>query len=303
QPVTNFVATLDDSSVDMSWTLPIGANAVDIMARDTTGGVIGPWVEKESLTWYPGDILGVGQCHASAPCTSYSLAGLALGHTYDIDVHSEKGLSIATDVWSTAPGGGPGITSITMPAPPPPPPPTKPVAVSRFTATARTHAIVIAWGALSNATEYVYSWRAHGTAAFASKAVPGGVTSVVVPNLVAGKKYDFEVRGTNSAGPGVLSSMIQQVAGANKLGTPKAPKLASVAGHKLKTTWTATAGATSYLVQYRLVGGAWKTLKVTAGKSATSPKLVAKKSYDVRIRPYDGLVGGAYSAPTRVKVK
>lgn len=301
-PVTDFTAVLNGSAVDMTWTLPIGASGVQVMARDTTDGAVGDWFVAKDLTWYPGDIFHIGECEEPSPCTSYSLTSLSPGHSYEIDLHSEKGFSVATDLWARSTAAPddetsgrtsvtiPGTVSLAKPAPTVP--------------TAQIHAVTVSWGAIAGvngAAPYQLQWRL-GTGSWSSP-VSTATTSRTISGLHPGKRYGFQVRGVRNGSPGPWSNEVFATPKANAISTPAKPLLRQVAGRKVRVTWSACTGANRYLLQFRQVGRAWRSVGFFTTRTYTSARLLKKKAYEWRVVPYDYTVAGKTSAAKRITVK
>jgi lysophospholipase L1-like esterase len=220
---------------------------------------------------------------------AYTATGLAPGHHYTFYVRSAKGNAIAADLTSnTVSIVGPGAPSA--------------AAVCSTSVAAGLHAVTVSWSAAVSATGYNVYWRKAGTTAWMGSAATT-LTSHVVTGLAPAVSYQFAVAATQTG-------MVEGPKTAVKSATPKAyviagpakPKVAAVSGHKLKATWAACAHATRYLVQVRLGAEVVKSAFTTA-RTWTSAKLTKRKTYTVRVQPYDGVSGGTYSAATCFRVK
>ncbi|MCW2786299.1 MAG: fibronectin, type [Marmoricola sp.] len=271
------------NQVSLTWHVPIGPTAVQLQRTDLTTG--SPWtviVQSSILNASYGI-----SCTTSTPpyqCT-FTDTTLQTGDHYEYRVRLAKGYELpTTDLASN-------VVDVTAPGV---------AAVPHLTGAPGIHRATLTWGAVPAATGYRVSWRKHGTSTLSSRDVT--TTSSAITGLEAGQPYDFLVRAVDGAALGPVATVVATPK-ANALQGSARPVLSSVAGHKIHVRWSATAGANRYLVQYRLVGGAWKTLVVTTARAVTTRALVKNKSYDVRIRAYDGLVGGTFSAAARFKVK
>ena len=303
KPATNFTATMSGSNVNLAWTLPVGTTGVQVMKRDTTGGVIGPWVVAKDLSWVPFDFYNIGGCQEANPCTSYTLTGLQPGHRYDLDLHVEKGLAVAVDLWALTPGeaetgsadGGavsvqiPGTVQLAKPV--------------LSTPTPGVHAASLTWAAVPNATGYQVQWRL-STVGASSGPVTTTATSRTIGDLAPGKTYVFQVRATRSgSNPGPWSDERTALIKANPMGTPTKPVVKALGGKKVRVTWKAVSGANRYLVQARLKGGTWKSQGYVTKPSFDSGKLTRKKTYEYRYVPYDATVAGRTSPVSTIVVK
>ncbi|WP_209713408.1 fibronectin type III domain-containing protein [Marmoricola sp. OAE513] len=293
KPVTNFAASLNGSAVDLSWTLPVGGSGVQVMARDTSNGVVGSWFVVKDLSWVPADFYGIGGCQQSSPCTSYKITTLQAGHSYDIDLHSEKGTAVATDLWAVKPGEDPASASLseaaysfTMPGTPP-----APLSVPVLNApTAGANAVALSWSAVSGAT---YEVRSRLAGAGTSTTVAVSATSKTIAGLDPGQSYGFQVRALRDGAASAWSD--------EQLATPKpaAPVLntpAPVVGG-VTVSWPAVPGADStYNVRWRVAGSGSYTTDTVNGTSRTISGLAPGQSYGFQVQAVANGTTGDWSA-------
>lgn len=281
-PAALEVASAGANKVKLDWTYPPGADRARVWARNTNGG---SWLLKADLVkaslrdFYPND--GTATCFI--PCTTHTLSGLSGGTSYEFRVQLGKGHAVAPlaavppTVQSLTPTGGLGR-------------------VDAPSVTSGTHRVSLTWAGLTNANGYDVQWRVAGTATW--KATTSAGTTRSISGLVAGRRYGFRVK---ARGTSTWSTEVAGIPKANVLAAGRKPVLAKVKGVKIKATWAASAGAGKYQVQRRVAGGAWKVVATTTARTLTSGKLVKGKTYEFRIRPYDGDVGGAFSPVARRK--
>lgn len=277
-----------DNKVKLDWTYPPGADRARVWVRSAAGG---SWQLKADLVKltlrdaYPNE--GTATC--AVPCTTYTVSGLSGGTTYEFKVQLGKGHAIAPES-----AVAPEVLQVQA---------TGPIAQGKVlipTATAGIHTAKLDWPAMNGATVYDVRWHVVGATSYGTTTASSPTRTI--SGLVAGRKYGFQVRARNSAFAGAWSDERQAIPKANALGAGRKPVLTKVAGLKIKATWAASAGANRYQVQRRLVGRAWKVVAMTTARRLISGRLVKGKTYEFRIRPYDGDVGGKYSATTRRKV-
>lgn len=302
-PATNLVASLDGTELGLSWTLPVGASGVQIVARDTTSGTTGPWFLVKDMNWRPLDS-SVGcpnptynpnpfsptyDPNQTLPCTATTLtSGLSGGHTYDIALHAEKGTAVAVDLFSN-------LQSVSIPGD------FVPAAPSISTATAGIHQVTVAWPAVPGAETYKVAWRI-GTGAWTFSSASSATSRLVKP-LNAGVKYDFRVQAITGTKASAWSASKFATPKAYVMSTPAKPVLKQLAGQKVRVTWKVCTGANRYLLQFHQVGGAWRNIAFYTGTTYTSGKLAKKKAYEWRVVAYDGVVAGKTSLAARITVK
>lgn len=287
-PAALSAATAGDNKVQLDWTYPPGADRARVWARNANGGA---WQLKADLVkatlrdFYPSD--GTATC--SVPCTTYTVTGLSGGTTYEFKVQLGKGHAIAPES-----AVAPEVEQVVA---------TGPVTVGKVsipTATAGIHAVKLDWPAMDGATIYDVRWHVIGSTTYSTTTATSPTRTIT--GLVAGRKYGFGIRARNATSTGAWSDERQAIPKANALAAGKKPVLTQLSGRRIKAAWGASTGANKYQVQRRLVGGAWKVVATTTARTLTSGALVKGKTYEFRIRPYDGDVGGAYSPTTRRKV-
>lgn len=283
-----------NNAAGLSWTLPPGTDRTRVYMRDVTDN--GAWVEQADLVLastratFTSDgtaICGKLDVYPQMPCTSYTASGLSGGKQYEFVLVSGKGHAIVPGLTLGAPATS-NVEEITAAGP------ITLGTVSQATPVVGVHDAAVRWSPLSMATSYQVRWRKSGST-WSTPVSAGAATSKAVTGLTAGQRYGFEVRGLRSgATTGAWSTEQSGTPKAHAIGKPKKPTLKAASGHRIKATWAAVSGASRYLLQRRVAGGAWTSVYVTK-PTRTTNKLVKGRKYQFRIRPYDGLVGGTYS--------
>lgn len=292
QPVTGVTAVLDGSELDLSWTLPVGASGVQIMARRTTGGDVGEWFLLKDMPWapftpsqgctnpdyQPNPFDPAYDPNQTIPCTQTTVtSGLISGHSYDVALHAAKGSAIATDLFSN-------IQSFTMPGEIPTPPAVPVVQAP----VAAVNAVTLTWAAASGANQpYDVRYRA-GAGSWSTTTATG--TSKTVSGLTAGQTYGFQVRASKDGVPSDWSA--EQIA----TPVPATPVPTATAGVNAATvSWAAVTGADSYNLRWRVGTGAFTTQVVT-GTSTTVAGLQPGLSHGFSVQADASGTTGAWSA-------
>lgn len=116
--------------------------------------------------------------------------------------------------------------------------------------------------------------------------------------LVDGHRYELRLRPAKGAAISVdvTSPVVSVVPGAR----PPAPVLDPLRidpGGRVQASWSASAGAASYVVGLRDAtrGEPWRTVAATTGTSWTTTGLVGGHRYELSVQAVDGLIGGATS--------
>ena len=173
--------------------------------------------------------------------------------------------------------------------------------VSPLTGVPNYHAVVLSWGAVTDATSYTVSWRATNSSTYRSVQTSG--TSLVVTGLVAGQPYAFTVRPTRGVTLGPATPELVVTPTGTVTAAPPPPALSRVPGHRVRVRWQQAVGATSYHVFVRRTGRTWHSLGWTTGTRVTSKRLAAHVRYAFKVQPWHQLVPGHVSAPSRIRAR
>lgn len=159
-----------------------------------------------------------------------------------------------------------------------------PPQVAGLTAGAATMTTVpLSWAAAARATSYLVE-KQLGAGAWSAVGTVGGTTTTAT-GLTAASTYTFRVSAINSGGTGPVSATVSATTPA----TPTAPGQVTglATGTMTETTapltWTATSGATSYLVESKTAAGSTWTPVTVGTNSATVTGLTAATSYNFRV--------------------
>ena len=175
-----------------------------------------------------------------------------------------------------------------------------PVAVAAPTVTQAGTTATVSWAqSAGRATDYVLRYRAQGAGSWttATRTLPLH-TSFAVSGLTLGITYEFQVAVVNEQGtsafsptaPFAMATIPGQVTGL-AAGTPGA--------YIQPLTWTATPGATSYLIEYKAAAsGTWLTGPTVTTNAGQVTGLLASTSYNYRVSAINAAGTGTASATT-----
>ncbi len=164
-----------------------------------------------------------------------------------------------------------------------------PGAISSVTATASAGRITVNWTAAENAPQYIIQRRVKDGTVWTTLKSNVNTTTYDDTAGTAGTVYQYRIRGRSgtSYGPFRLSSVARVIAGSStttKPGAISSVTAAPTAG-KITVKWTASSGATMYLIQRQANGGAWTTLSTAYKSTAYSDTTVTKgNTYVYRVR-------------------
>ena len=266
---TNFVGTIGDTSVALSWTAP----------ADTGGSAITGY----TVEYTPA---GGSALTASASSSPYTLAGLTNGTAYSIRVaaNSAVGRGAYTNAISRVPAAIPGTpTGLTA------------------TGGSASGRLVLGWTAPSTGGSAITSYTVEYTASGGSaQTVSTGSSSnsYNLDGLANGTAYSVRVRAVNAIGVGSYSSAASGTPGA----VPGAPtSLAGTIGDTfVELSWTAPAdnggfAVANYTVEYTPAGGS--ALTATASSSPYRlTGLTSSTAYSIRVAANNLIGRGAYTA-------
>jgi hypothetical protein len=182
--------------------------------------------------------------------------------------------------------------------------PALPGAISSVTATAAPGKTTVSWTASERATAYIIQRRVKDSDAWTTLKSNVTATSYEDTTGVAGTVYQYRVRGRNGTdyGPFKVSSVVRAQAGAALPGAISTVTATAAPG-KITVTWSASNGATAYIIQRRVKGSdTWTTLKSNVtGTSYVDTTGVAGTVYQYRVRGRDGTNYGPFKASSVVR--
>ncbi|NHM08065.1 hypothetical protein G4D82_12605 [Flavobacterium sp. CYK-4] len=149
------------------------------------------------------------------------------------------------------------------------------------------------WTAVTGATSYNIQYRKTGTTTWTTTTSTSA--SKALTGLTAATGYDFQVQAVC-----LINSAYSPIANFSTLayscGTPTALSATSITGTSATISWAAVSGATSYNLQYRIVGTtAWTTTtSSTTSKALTG--LTHSSAYEFQVQAVC-VITSAYSTP------
>ena len=198
---------------------------------------------------------------AGSGATSYTIASLAPGTAYDVRVTARHGSGAATvdgDADAASGTTHAALAGLTV----------APVSGS-------TTALAVSWTAVAGATGYRVQWKTGPQAYSTSERVhtaASGATSYRLSGLTAGTGYDVRVTALVTVAGQTVDGGSAEVPGTYPwLGTVTVEAVANT-GSELQVSWTAFAGATGYVVQWKTGGESYGTSErvFEAGAGTTS---------------------------------
>ncbi len=162
--------------------------------------------------------------------------------------------------------------------------------------------LALSWSAASGATGYVVQYRPSGSTTWTTFATNVTATNVTVTGLVAGTVYSFQVAAVSTGGTGPYSAIVQGQTTASAVATAPGQVTGLATGAattaSIAVSWTSTALATGYIVQYRTHGAStWSTFASgVTGTSDVVTGLTAGTAYDFQVAATNSAGTGAYSS-------
>ncbi len=154
---------------------------------------------------------------------------------------------------------------------------------SNLTASSITdNSAILSWNSVSTASSYTLRYRKVGSTNWTTQSV--SANSYTVLALTASSIYEFQTMANCSSGSGNYSSSVMFSTLAPPCNIPSNISSSSITENSATIKWTAVSGASSYTLQYRIIGaGSWNTTTSTT----TSKQLVALVSgstYEVQVQ-------------------
>jgi phosphatidylserine/phosphatidylglycerophosphate/cardiolipin synthase-like enzyme len=146
-----------------------------------------------------------------------------------------------------------------------------------------TSSATLFWSAVTGATSYNIQYRPVGSSTWSS--TTSGTTSVSVTGLTPGTTYEFQVQAVCPSGTSAYSgSTTFTTLSAASCGMATGLTASSITTTSATLSWTAVAGATSYNIQYRVVGtSTWST--TTSGTTSVNlTALTAATNYEYQVQ-------------------
>ena len=174
-------------------------------------------------------------------------------------------------------------------------------------ASTSANAVKLSWNKVSGAQGYIVYQYNTSTKKWVRIAKTGNVNTYTVKSLKAGTTYKYAIKAYKTvSGKDYTSAKYPTITTSTK--PAKVSFKAAAASKAVKFSWSKVAGATNYIVYYRVKGtSSWKSVKVANNvTSRTISGLVKGKTYEVTVKAVRTVnkvnYNGAYDVKT-VKVK
>ncbi|QEC66012.1 T9SS type A sorting domain-containing protein [Panacibacter ginsenosidivorans] len=240
-------SSITNSSATLGWTAVTGATSYDVDYRISPSGA---WTNAATAT----------------TSTSVNITGLMQGTLYDFRVKTNCPLNngdYATAQFTSLCSATPtGLTSSN---------------ITNSTAT-------LSWTAVAGAASYKVDYKLSSASIWTRAANATTATTVDIANLVSSSVYNFRVRANCSSGSTAY------ISGTNFTtlcsAAPSGLSASSITNSGAILSWTASAGASSYTVDYKLASsGTWtNAATATTSTSVTLSGLSTGTVYDYRVR-------------------
>ncbi len=158
-----------------------------------------------------------------------------------------------------------------------------------------TSTATVSWGAASGAVSYNLQYRVNGNATWTT--VSNATTSKSLTGLVANTIYNYQVQTVCASSTSAYSAASNfTTLSATSCGTPAGLSASSVTTSGATLNWAAVSGASSYNVQYRIVGSATWTSTTSATTSKAVAALAASSNYEFQVQAVCTGGSGVFSA-------
>jgi hypothetical protein len=241
-------SAITSSTATLSWTAAAGAASYKVDYKLTTESI---WVRAENET----------------TSTSVDISNLIAGKTYDYRVRSNCASSLSYSTYTTA-----QFTSLCSAVP------------TGLTATSVTNSsATLGWTASAGASSYTVDYKLSSAGSWTNALNAVNTTTVNVTGLTQGRLYDYRVK-INCASGSTAYTSAQFATLCNS--APTGLSASSITNSSATLSWSASAGAVSYDVDYKLTSsGTWtNAVTATASTSVGISSLTTGAQYDYRVR-------------------
>ncbi|MBI5219456.1 MAG: fibronectin type III domain-containing protein [Bacteroidia bacterium] len=159
-----------------------------------------------------------------------------------------------------------------------------------------TTSAALGWTAVTGATSYNIQYRVVGAATWTS--ATSTTNSLSVSGLTAATNYEFQVQTVCASGTGAFSASatFTTLSATSTCGLPTGLTATSITSASATLGWTAVTGATSYNIQYRVVGAATWTSATSTTNSLVVSGLTAATNYEFQVQTVCTSGTSAFSA-------
>jgi hypothetical protein len=157
--------------------------------------------------------------------------------------------------------------------------------------------VTVQWEAVPGAAQYRVYYKT-GTGSWVRFAVTDG-TSAVHTEAVSGKTYTYTVRCVSSDNKTFTSDFDRTGLSILHLSTPTVTVTSS--SNRIRISWTATSGATSYRLYRRTAGGGWVRIANLTSTSYTDTTAKSGTTYYYTVRAVSGNTVSAFTSSAAIK--
>ena len=246
-PATLTASLITATTAKLNWNVVLGAHGYNIQYR-----AVG------ASTWSTG----------TSTINSLSVTGLTSGVTYQFQVQT-----------ICASGQGSLSTISTFTTGPACPTPTGLTITNITNATS-----LLNWTAVIGAASYNIRYRAVGTTTWTT--ATSNTNSLAISGLIGATNYAFQVQTICTGGtPGNFStSGTWTTANGNTCGVPTGLSETNITASSATLNWVAVSGATSYNIEYRVVGSSSWTTQASSTNSLAVSGLTAGTNYEFQVQ-------------------
>lgn len=166
------------------------------------------------------------------------------------------------------------------------------------TTSITSNSATLNWTAASGAASYNVQYRIVGAASWT--ATTSTTTSKAISSLVASSNYEWQVQTVCTSGgtSAYSASTTFTTSAAAACGVPTGMTTTGISSSGASFAWTAVSGATSYNIQYRIVGAASWTSTTSTTNSKAVTGLVASSNYEWQVAAVCASGTSAFTAST-----
>lgn len=156
-----------------------------------------------------------------------------------------------------------------------------------------TSSVYLGWSLVSGAVSYNIRYRIVGAANWIN--TTSTTTSTALTGLTPGSTYEYQIQAVCSNSTGAYSASANFTTLTSGCGLPGSLTALNVQATSASITWLLVGGATSYKVQYRVLGTSTYTTKTATTSPYNLSGLTPSTTYQYRVRAVCGATLGNYT--------
>ncbi len=204
----------------------------------------------------------------TSTATSFNLSGLTASTAYNWQVKTDCSAFSPSANFTTTSGGGGGTCAA-------------PGGLNAGSIV--TTSVALSWGASSGATSYTVQFKTTAASAWTTAGSTGNL-SFNLSNLTANTAYSWQVKA-NCSGWSAAANFTTATAGGGTCAVPAGLGTNGATTTSVTLKWAASAGATSYTVQYKTVSSAtWILTPITTTLTRTLTSLSPNTAYQWQVK-------------------